>query len=83
VRIDSANARVERIDVVGPGRHRRAEPGNVWRKQGQVRAEVAEDIDLERQKTTIGVERHFGCRHIVATLRVADEMLAAIGEPAY
>ena len=82
VGVDAANARVERVDVVAPSRHRGAEPGDVGREQREIGAEIAEDIDPERQKATIGVERHFGRRHIVAPLRVADEMLAAIGEPA-
>ena len=37
---------------------------------------------LQRQKAPLGIERHLRRRHIVAPLRVADEMLAAVGEPA-
>ena len=80
--VDPAHTGVERIDVVGAGRHRRAEPGNERPEQGQIGAKIAEDIDPQRQKPALGVERHFGRRHIVAALRVADEMLAAIGKPA-
>ena len=79
VGVDPANTGVERIDVVGAGRHRRAEPGNERPEQGQIGAKIAEDIDPQRQKPALGIKRHFGRGHIVAALRVADEMLAAIG----
>ena len=49
----------------------------------EIGAEIAEDVDPQRQKPALLVERHFGGRHVVAALRVADEMLAAVGEPAH
>ncbi len=80
--VDPANARVERVDMVAPGRHRSAEPGDIWREHRKISAKIAEDVDPERQKPPLGIERHLRRRHIVAALSVADEMLAAVGEPA-
>ena len=49
---------------------------------GEIRAKIAEDIEPQREKPSLGIERHFGCRHVVAALRVANEMLGSIGHPA-
>ena len=51
--IDPANAGVERVNMVAPSRHRSAEPGDVWREHGQVGAEIAEDVDPQRQKPAL------------------------------
>ena len=80
--VDPTNARVERVDMVAPGRHRSAEPGDVWREHREISAKIAEDVDPERHEAPLGIERHLRRRHIVAPLSVADEMLAAVGEPA-
>ena len=81
MRVDPAHARVERADVVGASRHRGAEPWDERRELRQIGAEVAEDVDFEREKPARLVHRHLGDRHIVPALRVADEMLAAVGAP--
>ena len=48
----------------------------------QIGAEIAQNIDAQGEKPPVGVERHFGHGHIVAPLRVADEMLASVARPA-
>ena len=70
-------------DVVGPGRHRRAEPGNVRPELRQIGAEIGEDVDAQREKLAVVVERHFGLGDVVASLRIAEEMLGAVGDPAH
>ena len=45
--------------------------------------EIAENIDPHRQKPALLVHRHFGGRDVVAALRVADEVLGTISQPAH
>ena len=80
--VNPPNAGVERVDMVGPGRHRRAEPGDIRPEHREIRAEIAENVDAQSEKPALGIERHLGRGHVVAALRVADEMLGAIGQPA-
>ena len=47
----------------------------------EIGAEIAEDVDPQREELAVLVERHFGGRHVVAALRVADEMLGAVADP--
>src|ERR1700677_2429496 len=49
----------------------------------QIGAEIAENIDAHRQETALPVHRHFGGRDVIAALRVADEVLGTIPQPAY
>ncbi len=72
---------MQRADVVRPGRHRRPEIRNEGGELRQVGAEVAEDVDPEREKPARVVERHLGDRHVVPSLRIADEVLAAVAAP--
>ena len=48
--VNAPNARVERADVVGPGRHRRAEPGNIRREHRKIGAKIAQDIHAQGEK---------------------------------
>ena len=68
-------------DVVGAGRHRGAEPGDVGPELGQVGAEIAQDVDPHGEEAAVLVQRHLGGGEIVAALRVAQEMLGAVGHP--
>ena len=81
--VDAAHARVERFDVVGARRHRRAEPGNIRRELREIGAEIAENVDAQGEKPALLVERHLGGGDVVAALRVADEMLGPVGLPAH
>ena len=82
MRVDAAAARIKRGDVVGAGRHRGAEPGNIRAELREIGAEIAENVDAHGEEPAVRVERHFGRRQIVAPLRVAEEMLGAVRQPA-
>ena len=81
VRIDASHPRMQRVDLVGPVRHRDAEPRHELSVLREIGAQVRDDVDPERQKTSLGVERHLGGGHVVAPLRVADKMFGPVGLP--
>ena len=81
VRIDASHPRMQRVDLVGPVRHRDAQPRHELSVLREIGAQVRDDVDPERQKTALGVERHLGGGHVVAPLRVADKMFGPVGLP--
>ena len=83
VRVDAAHPSVERVHVVAARRHRSAQPRNIGGEHMQIGPEIAENIDPHRQKPALRVHRHFGGRDVVAALRVADEVLGTISQPAH
>ncbi len=83
MRVNSPHARMQHWNVVGPGRHRGAEIGNIRSELREIGAEIAENVDAHGEEAAVLVERHLGGRHIVAPLSVADEMLGAIPDPAH
>ncbi len=70
-------------DVIDAGRHAGAEPRNVRRVTGQIRAHVGDDVDIEREKFALLVERQRRGGDVVAAVAVADEMLDALADPAH
>jgi hypothetical protein len=80
-RVIAANADVDGRNIVKPrrqegaiGRHERP----VLREIG---AEIGLEIDAQGEEAAASVDRHLQRRDVVASLRVAEEMLAAVGEP--
>ena len=68
-------------NVIGAGRHAGAEPGDVRRVAGQIRAHVGDDIEREREETPLVVERQPRARDVVAAVAVAEKMFGAIANP--
>src|SRR5262245_26375765 len=68
-------------NVVDAGGHAGSDEWNERRVAGKIRAHVGDEIDVEGEKTPIAVECELRRRDVVATLRVAEEMLAAVGDP--
>ena len=81
VRIEAAEAEVGARDVVEAGRHQPRERGNERREGRQIGAHVGEDVDLEAEDAAFRVERELGLGDVVAPLRIAEEMLAAVADP--
>ena len=68
-------------NVVQTGRHPGADKGNERRVARQIRAHVGDEVDLEREKAVIGVEREFCGGEVVAALRIGKKMFAPVGHP--
>ena len=68
-------------DVVGPGRHADAEPGNVRRIGRQIGAHVGDNVELEREETALVVDGQPRGRNIVAAVAVGEEVLGALADP--
>ena len=75
VGVDAAQAHMRSRDVVEPGRHADAEPGNVRRVGRQIGAHVGDDVELEREEPALVVDGERRGRDIVAAMAVAEEML--------
>ena len=70
-------------NVVDAGRHAGAEKRNVGRISRQIRAHVGDEVDVEREEAALVVERELRRGDVVAALRVAEEMLGALGDPGH
>src|SRR2546430_17466716 len=68
-------------NIVEAGGHAGPDEWNERRVAGKIGAHVGDEIDREAEKTPVAVERELRRRDVVATLRVAEEMLAAVGDP--
>src|SRR6185312_7830273 len=68
-------------DVVRPGRHADAEPGNIRRIGRQIGAHVGDDIELEREETALVVDGEPRGRNIIATVAVGEKMLGSLADP--
>ena len=67
--------------VVDARQHHGADIGDVGREGGEIGAHVADHVDLERGEAMIGIEGEPGGGVIVAPLGIAEEVLAAVGDP--
>ena len=48
---------------------------------GEIGAQIGHEVDVEAEEVAVVVERHLGDRDVVAALRVAQEVLGAVGGP--
>ena len=76
-----ADAAMEGLDVVEAGQHAGAAMRNVGPEGRQIRAHVAEQIDVHAEELAVLGERHPRRGDVVAPLRVAHEMIGAVGGP--
>ena len=76
-----ADAAVEGLDVVETRQHAGAAVGNIGREGRQIRAHVAHQIDVHREELAVFGERHPRRGDVVAPLRVAHEVIGAVGGP--
>ena len=76
-----ADPAMEGLDVVEPRQHVGAAMRNVGAEGREIRAHVAHQVAIHRQKLAVGGERHPRRGDVVAALRVAHEMIGAIGGP--
>ena len=81
VGVGRAQPDVRNRNVVGAGRHADAEPRDVGRIARQIGAHVGDDVELEREETSLLVDRQPRGGDIVAAVAVAEEMLGAIANP--
>src|SRR5262249_56601563 len=77
----AAHAHMAGRDVVEAGGHAGSDEWNEGRVAGKIGAHVSDEIDVEGKKTPIAVKCQLRRRDVVAALRVAEEMLAAVGDP--
>src|SRR5262249_58562794 len=68
-------------NVVNAGGHAGSDEWNERPVAGKIGAHVGDEIDVEGEKTPLAVERELRRRDVVAALCVAEEMLAAVGDP--
>ncbi len=78
---DRADAAMERLDIVKAGQHSGAAVRNVGPEGRQIGAHVAHQIDVHREKLAILGERHPRRGDVIAPLRVAHEVIGAVGGP--
>ena len=76
-----ADARIDGREIVDARQQARAAVGNVGRERREVAAHVGDGFDAQREELVAGVEREFRGGDVVAALRIADEMLGAVGDP--
>ncbi len=74
---------MEGLDVIEAGQHAGAAMRNVGPEGRQIRAHVADQVDIHREEFAVLGERHPRGRDIVAALRIAHEVLGAIRGPAH
>ena len=72
---------MEGLDVVKAGQHAGAAMRNVGPEGRQIGAHVAHQIDVHGQELAVLGQRHPRRGDVVAALRVAHEMIGAIGGP--
>ena len=72
---------MEGLDVVKTGQHAGAAMRNVGPEGRQIRAHVAHQIDVHGEELAVLGQRHPRRGDVVAALRVAHEMIGAIGGP--
>ena len=76
-----ADAAVEGLDVVEPGQHAGAAMRNVGPEGREIGAHVAHQVDVHAQELAVLGQRHLRGRDVVAALRVAHEVIGAVGGP--
>ena len=73
---------MDRRDRVDAAVHDRARDGRDLRREiRQIGAHIGDDLDIERQKAQLLVERQFEPGDVVAALRVGHEGVGALGGP--
>ena len=81
VRVDAAHAHEDERRPIDPGHHGAAEVRDVGPELRQVGAEIAQNVEAHRQEAVLAVERNLADRDVVAPLRIALKMVAAVGDP--
>ena len=81
VRIEAAEAEMDALDIVGARSHEPRERRDEGREGREIGAHVGFDVDPEPQDAPFLVERHLGLGDVVASLRIAEEMLGPIADP--
>ena len=72
---------MEGLDIVEPGQHAGAAVRNVGPEGREIGAHVAHQVDVHGQELAVLGQRHLRGRDVVAALRVAHEVIGAIGGP--
>ena len=78
---DCPHAAMKRLEIVKSRQHARAAIWNIGTEGGQIRAHVRHQINVHSQKLAILGKRHARGGDIVAPLRIADKMIAPLGNP--
>ena len=76
-----ADATMEGLDIVEPGQHPGAAMRNVGPEGREIGAHVAHQVDVHAQEFAVLGQRHLRGRDVVAALRVAHEVIGAVGGP--
>ncbi len=72
---------MKRLDVVKPRQHAGAAMRNVGAEGRQIRPHVAHQIDIHREKLAVFRQRHPRDGDVITALRVAHEVIGAVGGP--
>ena len=81
VGVDAADPHMDQGRAVDPGHHGGAEIGDVGSELRQIGAEVREDVEAHREEAPVGRKRDLAGGEIVAPLRIAGEVVHAVGDP--
>ena len=76
-----ADAAMEGLDIIEPGQHAGAAMRNVGPEGREIGAHVAHQVDVHAQELAVLGQRHLRGRDVVAALRVAHEVIGAVGGP--
>ena len=78
---DRTHAAVKSLDVVKAGQHAGAAMRDVRAEGRQIRAHVADQIDIHAEEFAVLGKRHPRHGGVVAPLRIAHEVIGAVGGP--
>ena len=81
VGVSRAQSYVRNGNIVGPGRHADAEPWDVGCVARQIGAHVSDDVEFERDETSLLVDCQPCSGNIVAPMTIAEKMLGALADP--
>ncbi|MGY4311387.1 hypothetical protein ACVWW1_000690 [Bradyrhizobium sp. JR3.5] len=76
-----ADAAVEGLDVIETRQHAGAAMRDIGRKRREIGTHVAHQVDIHAEEFAVLGERHLRGGEVVAALRVAHEMVGALGGP--
>ncbi|MGY4420380.1 hypothetical protein ACVWY2_002805 [Bradyrhizobium sp. JR6.1] len=75
------DAAVEGLDVIETRQHAGAAMRDIGRKRREIGTHVAHQVDIHAEEFAVLGERHLRGGEVVAALRVAHEMVGALGGP--
>ena len=81
VRVNAAHAHMNVLGGVNACHHGRAKIRDVRPILRGISAEITDNVETHCQELAALIKRHFCTREVIAALRIANEMLAAISHP--